>query len=81
MEDDEKRGTAKPVPENLNGVLNEVQMLALSRIEGFGWQLQFVRRPEPHHPIPVVSSPEGNTIGILDEDGRVNLEYHIRLRG
>lgn len=79
--DGENRGVAKPVPDKLNEVLNELQMMALRRIESFGWELRFVRRPSFQHPIPVVSNAEGTTIGVLDEDGKVNLEHEVRLRG
>ena len=79
--DGENRGASKPVPDNLKQVLNELQMLALSRIESFGWELRFVRRPDSQHVTPVVSNAEGTTIGVLEEDGRVNLEHEVRLRG
>ncbi|PWB58412.1 MAG: hypothetical protein C3F18_02365 [Nitrosomonadales bacterium] len=78
--DGENRGASKPVPDNLNQVLNELQMMALRRIESFGWELRFVRRPSLKQPIPVVSNAEGTTIGVLEEDGRVNLEHDVRLR-
>ena len=78
--DVENRIGEKPVPDNLQQMLNELQLLALRRIEGFGWELRFVRR-HPSHPIPVVSNSDGTTIGVLEDDGRVNLEYEIRLRG
>ena len=79
--DGENRGAAKPVPDNLNQLLNELQMMALRRIESFGWELRFVRRPDIQHTIPIVSNAEGTTIGVLEEDGRVNLEHQVRLRG
>ncbi len=79
--DGENRGAAKPVPDNLNQFLNELQMMALRRIESFGWELRFVRRPDMQLAIPVVSNAEGTTIGVLEDDGRVNLEHEVRLRG
>ncbi len=78
--DGENRGASKPVPDKLNETLNELQMLALRRIESFGWELRFVRRAGLPNPIPVVSNAEGTTIGVLEEDGRVSLEHDIRLR-
>lgn len=79
--DGENRGATKPVPDNLSDVLNELQLLALRRIENFGWELKFVRRPDLQHILPLVSNAEGTTIGVLEEDGRVNLEHDVRLRG
>jgi hypothetical protein len=78
--DGDLRGAAKPVPDNLSSVLNELQMMALHRIESFGWELRFVRRPDLQHILPVVSNSEGTTIGILEEDGRINLEHDVKLR-
>ena len=79
--DGENRGASKPVPDRLNEALNELQMMALRRIESFGWELRFVRRSGLPNSIPVVSNAEGTTIGVLEEDGRVNLEHDVRLRG
>ncbi len=79
--DGENRGASKPVPDNLRDALNELQIMALRRIENFGWELRFVRRSGLQNPIPVVSNTEGTTIGVLEEDGRVNLEHEVRLRG
>jgi hypothetical protein len=78
--DSEKRKGDKPVPDRLEEVLNEMQILALHQIEGFGWQLQFVRKPLFQEPVPVVFSAEGDKIGILEEDGRINMEPDIKLR-
>lgn len=79
--DGENRGASKPVPDNLNQFLNELQMMALRRIESFGWERRFVRRPDMQLAIPVVSNAEGTTIGVMEDDGRVNLEHEVRLRG
>jgi hypothetical protein len=78
--DSEKRKGDKPVPDRLEEVLNEMQMLALRQIEGFGWQLRFIRKPLFQEPVPVVFSAEGDKIGILEEDGRINMEPDIKLR-
>ena len=34
--DDEKRNHEKPIPDNLDDLLNDFQLMALRRIEGFG---------------------------------------------
>jgi hypothetical protein len=78
--DSEKRKGDKPVPDRLEEVLNEMQMLALHKIEGFGWQLRFVRKPLFQEPVPVVFSAEGDKIGVLEEDGRINMEADIQVR-
>ena len=78
--DNEKRKGDEPRPERLEDVLNELQMFALHKIEGFGWKLGFVRKPLFQEPVPVVFSAEGDKIGILEEDGRINMEPDITLR-
>jgi hypothetical protein len=78
--DTEKRKGEKPVPDRPEDVLNAMQMRALHQIEGFGWQLKFVRRPMFQEPVPVVCSAEGDKIGTLEEDGRINMEPDIKVR-
>lgn len=78
--DREKRKGEKPIPENLNELLNPEQMSALRQIEGFGWQLKFVRRPLFQDPVPVVHSADGTKLGVLEEDGRLNMEPDIMVR-
>lgn len=78
--DREKRIGEKAIPENLQDLLSELQMLALRRMESFGWTLRFVRRPLFQEPIPVVFSADGETIGVLEEDGRVNMQPDIEVR-
>lgn len=78
--DIEKRKGDKPIPDRLEDVLNDVQMLALRQIQRFGWQLRFVRKPLFQEPVPVVFSADGDKIGILEEDGRINMEADIKVR-
>ena len=76
----ERRTGQEPVPQNVTELLNEIQLLALRRVESFGWKLQFIRRPLFQEPVPVVIDAEGQKIGILEEDGRINMEPDIQLR-
>lgn len=78
--DQEKRKGDKPVPENAIDLLNQLQVLALRQMEGYGWQLQFIRRPLFQDPVPVVIDADGRKIGILEEDGRINMEPEIKVR-
>jgi len=78
--DSEKRKGVKPVPDRLDEVLNEMQMRALHQLERFGWQLRFVRKPLFQEPVAVVFSAEGDKIGILEDDGRINMEPEIEVR-
>ena len=78
--DDEKRNHEKPIPDNLDDLLNDFQLMALRRIEGFGWELRFVRRPVFQTPTAVVFSLDGEKIGVLGEDARTNMESEIKIR-
>jgi hypothetical protein len=79
MNDDKRKGD-QPVPDDLHEYLSYAQLALLNTIEGFGWSLKYVRRPLFREPVVVVTNPEGNTIGILEEDGRLNLDPAIDTR-
>lgn len=79
MSEDKRKGD-KPVPDNVKNYLNEAQRVALHKIEGFGWSLAYVRRPLFMEPVIVVSNADGSSIGILEDDGRLNLESGIETR-
>jgi len=49
-------------------------------IESFGWQLKFIRRPLFMEKTVIIMNPEGSQTGVLEEDGRLNLESNINLR-
>lgn len=72
--DKDKRKGDNPLPENINEYLNYAQLASLHRIEAFGWQLKFIRRPLFQDSVAVVVNPDGTTIGVLEEDGRMNME-------
>lgn len=76
----EKRKGQDPIPDHLDSYLNEAQMDQLHTIERFGWKLKFVRRPPFQQVVVVVANQDGSSIGILEEDGRVNLEPDIIIR-
>ncbi|MEL0584830.1 MAG: hypothetical protein AAES65_08140 [Candidatus Thiodiazotropha sp. (ex. Lucinoma kazani)] len=76
----ENRTGEVPIPENLDEVLNNLQLLALQKAEGFGWKLEFVRRPLFQEVVPVISSPTGRKIGILEENGEINMNPDTVIR-
>ena len=76
----EKRSSDMPVPDNINDYLTDAQFAELHHIESFGWTLKYVRRPLFQERVVVVINPDGSSIGILEEDGRLNLESNIDTR-
>ncbi len=79
MSEDKRKGD-KPVPDNVEQYMNEAQLSELHKIEGFGWKLLFVRHPLFQDPVLVVADANGRTLGVLEEDGRLNLEPDIQTR-
>lgn len=77
---DEHRNRLAPIPADLRGLLTENQIMSIRRIEGFGWELKFVRRHGIKTPIAVVMDPGGKTLGVLEDDGRINLQHNLRIR-
>jgi hypothetical protein len=76
----EHRHHEKPIPDDLESMLSTFQVMALHRLESFGWELLFVRREVFHAPIPIVFSDAGNKVGVLEEDGHINLDLNIKIR-
>ncbi|MEN8133606.1 MAG: hypothetical protein ABFS45_26270 [Pseudomonadota bacterium] len=80
MDSVDKRRGEKPIPDNLEDYLTKMQTLALTRISNFGWELKIIRRPLFQDSVAIVWSCQGEQIGILEEDGRINLNSDIQLR-
>jgi len=76
----EKRKDERPIPDNLKDLLNVMQQITLGEIGKFGWELRFVRMPLFQEAVPVVFSGDGDQIGVLEEDGRLNLQPNIEYR-
>jgi hypothetical protein len=70
----------KPIPDNFESVLNALQLMTLRNIEQSGWELYFIRRDGLDIPVPVVRSADGETIGVIEVDGRLNTTSNIRVR-
>lgn len=78
--DREKRHNDAPIPRNLEDWLTKEQLLAIKAVEKFGWELKFLRRPVFQDPIVVLFSPDGSKIGIMDKDGKIDVNPDITLR-
>lgn len=76
----ERRSEGNQVPDSLYEVLNEEQLLALNKMEGFGWMLAFIRKPLFQDIVPVLSHPDTDKFGILEYDGAFNMQSDINFR-
>ena len=76
----EQRIGMPPVPEDLGETLNEVQIHTLRRMENFGWELKFIRRPLFQDVLAVLLHIDSNKIGVLEEDGTLNMQRDLNLR-
>ena len=76
----EKRKGDQAIPDNLRELLTPAQVKTLDSIQLLGWQLKFVRRPLFQEPIPVVSNATNDQIGMLDPDGRINIDIEVEVR-
>jgi hypothetical protein len=77
---EEKRIGETPVPEDFKEVLNEAQILTLTRMEEYGWELKFIRRPLFQDILPVLFHPDNNQTGVLEDDGTLNMQRDINVR-
>jgi len=77
---EEKRKGVSPNPEILKEVLNEAQLSTLNKMEGFGWMLEFVRRPLFQGVVPVLFHPNSKQHGVLEDDGTLNLQSNSKIR-
>ena len=77
---EEKRKGVSPIPEILKEVLNEAQLSTLNKMEGFGWILEFVRRPLFQGVVPVLFHPNSKQHGVLEDDGTLNLQSNSKIR-
>ena len=76
----EQRIGKPPVPENLEETLNEEQILTLRRMEVFGWELKFIRRPLFQDVLPVLFHTDSNQFGVLEDDGTLNMQRDLNVR-
>lgn len=76
----EKRRDADPIPKNLEDWLSQDQLDALKQLGNFGWQLKFIRRPAFQDPIVIVYSRDKDEFGVLEKDGKIDMDSGITIR-
>lgn len=68
----ERRKTEGKPGSALKRDLNQDQILALSELEKFGWELKFIRRPMFQQPVPVVFDSDRKHFAVLNADGTLD---------
>ena len=76
----ERRHEGNQFPDNFDDILNEEQLFTMNKMEGFGWKPAFVRRLLFQEIITVLSHPDNGTYGILEGDGRLNMQPAMSFR-
>ena len=76
----ERRIDQKAVPDDIKALLTSEQLLAVARLEGFGWSIKFVRRPLFQDHVVVLFDPSGKRHAILEEDGSLDTTTEIQVR-
>ena len=78
----ERRQTQAPIPDNLEELLSELQLLTIRRVEDFGGRLWFVRRPLFQDVVPVVncSLNHGAETAVVELDGSLTTQHGLIIR-
>ena len=76
----ERRIDQKAVPDDIKALLTTEQLLTVARLEGFGWSIQFVRRPLFQDHTVVLFDPSGKRHAILEKDGSLDTTTDIQIR-
>jgi hypothetical protein len=79
MPSDKRRGD-DPIPENCKEFLTQDQIVALGKLESFGWSLKFVRRPKFAPVEVVVISDDGESYAIMRDNGELDSETPVERR-
>lgn len=70
---DDKRHNPGKEPESvMKRQLNDDQRLTLAELEGFGWELKFIRRPLYQDPVAVVFDSDRKRFAVLERDRTFN---------
>ena len=72
MSKNERRRNEAKVLSALRRELNQDQLLALTELEKFGWELKFIRKPMFQRPVPVVFDSDRKHYAVLKDDGTLD---------
>lgn len=78
--DNERRKIDKQKQAAMKAELNPAQLDTLRDLEGFGWELKFIRHKPFQPPIPVVFDGERKKFAVLEPDGSLNENPGFEIR-
>ncbi len=81
MNDPERRRQAPKAQRMMQRELNDAQLMTLRALEGYGWELKFIRRPAFQQPIPVVFDGDRKKFAVLKADGELDENPGFDIRG
>ena len=76
----DRREHKKLTQDAVKEILNHLQLDALFECQYFGWRLKFIRRPLFQQPVPIIYNDAFDQIGIIDPDGRINVDMELEIR-
>lgn len=76
----ERRIGVDAIPNDIKSRMTELQRGTLARLEGFGWSIEFVRRPLFQDQIIVLVDPAGAEHAVLQEDGSMDRNINLTIR-
>ena len=77
----EKRAKDEQSRQVMMAELTDAQKAAIVQLEGFGWYLSFVRRPMFQPVVPILHDEDSNRYAILEDDGTLNEDHDLVIRG
>jgi hypothetical protein len=78
---EDKRKTETIIPADLEALLNALQLQVLPGIKYLGWEPRFIRHQVFKAPALVLRNSKDGRLAILDEDGRLEIQDDLKLRG
>ena len=78
MED--KREKQPALPERLNEYLNQAQIATINKMEKFGWELFFIRRPLFQEVLTIMHFPSSGETALIEQDGSFNKAHDVYVR-
>ena len=77
---EDRRKYQKLTQSDVYKLLDSKQLIALRESAFFGWKIHFIRRPLFLEPVIVLYNARYDIIGILGQDGSINMETEIDAR-